>query len=495
MKRSNIFFIENHLLILLVLIISFTSPFLGIIKAQTNIVRAFPNLSFSSPVDIQFPKDNTNRLFVVSQEGVIHVLENNSDINTSSTFLDIRDSLLFGGEQGLVGLAFHPNFVSNGYFFLNYTRTNPRRTIISRFSVSADHNLADPNSEVILLEVDQPYSNHNGGQISFGPDGYLYTSLGDGGSGGDPENRAQNLSSLLGKILRIDVDNQDADKKYSIPNDNPFKGNNLNFAEEIYAYGLRNVWRFSFDDIGRLWAADVGQGSWEEISIIENGGNYGWKIMEGFHCYIPSTNCSQEGLELPVWEYGHNSNGGYSITGGYIYSGASAPELLNKYVYGDFVSGNIWALDPNDSTNTFIRNFNARISTFGVDQNSDLYLADYNSGSIFKFIDDNVNSVSSSTPNLFKLDQNYPNPFNPSTIISYSIPGNIGNDGLHYIKLKIFDILGKEITTLVNQEQKSGNYQVEFNAEKLNQKLSSGVYFYKLSINNLTETKKMLLLN
>lgn len=464
-------------------------------KSQTRIINAFPNLSFSSPVDIQFPKDNTNRLFVVSQEGIIHVFENSNEVTTASVFLDIRDSVLFGGEQGLLGLAFHPNYQSNGYFYLNYTKSNPRRTIISRFSVSANQNVADKNSKLILLEVDQPYSNHNGGQISFGPDRYLYTSLGDGGSGGDPENRAQNLSSLLGKILRINVDNQEGDKNYSIPNDNPYKGNTDNIKEEIYAYGLRNVWRFSFDQQNRLWAADVGQNKWEEVNIIKNGGNYGWKIMEGFHCYSPSTNCRQEGLELPVWEYGHNSNGGYSITGGYVYTGTSAPELLNKYVYSDFLTGNIWALDPIDSSNTLVSNFNARISVFGVDQNNDLYFADYNSGNIFKFLDDNVNSISSQSPNKFKLYQNYPNPFNPSTVISYSIPASKEDRNTHSVSLRIFNILGKVVTTLVNGQQNPGNYNVEFNTEKLSQKLSSGIYFYKLQINSLTETKKMLLLN
>ncbi len=491
---NRIYILEYHLVLLLFVTLSFTSPFLEIINAQTNIVRAFPNLTFSSPVDIQFPNDNSNRLFVVSQEGIIHVFENTSDVSSSSIFLDLRDSVLFGGEQGLLGLAFHPNFIVNGYFYVNYTRSNPRRSIISRFSLSADKNSADPKSEVILLEIDQPYSNHNGGQTSFGPDGFLYISLGDGGSGGDPENRAQNLTSLLGKILRIDVDNEEFDKKYRIPNDNPYKGNNLNIAEEIFAYGLRNVWRFSFDDIGRLWAADVGQGAWEEINIIENGGNYGWKIMEGFHCYSPSSNCNQDGLDLPIWEYGHNSNGGYSITGGYVYSGTSVPQLLNKYVYGDFVTGNIWALDPDDTTNNFVKKFNARISTFGVDQNEELYFADYNSGAIFKFIDDNVNSVSSLFPKFIKLEQNFPNPFNPSTTIKYSVPIDERQE-IKEVKLVVFDILGKEVVTLVNELQKPGIYNVEFNTDKLNQKLSSGIYFYRLSINNLIETKKMILLN
>ena len=249
------------------------------------IVDAFPNLNFDQPVDIQSPKDGTNRIFVLSQPGIVFVFDNDAKTKTKKVFLDIRNKVLYGGEQGLLGLAFHPNFKSNGFFYLDYTIDNPRRTVVSRFRVSAkDPNKADPGSEVILFEVEQPYSNHNGGQISFGPDGYLYVSLGDGGSGGDPKNNAQNLKSLLGKILRIDVDKKSNGKNYSIPDDNPFKGNKNGNKEEIFAFGLRNVWRFSFDKKGNLWAADVGQNEWEELNIIEKGKNYGWRIMEGKHC-------------------------------------------------------------------------------------------------------------------------------------------------------------------------------------------------------------------
>ena len=207
------------------------------------------------------------------------MFENNSSVSQSKIFLDIRSKVLFGGEQGLLGLAFHPNYKQNGYFYINYTTSNPRRTVISRFNVSNDNpDLADPNSELILLEIAQPYSNHNGGQTSFGPDGYLYISLGDGGSGGDPQNYAQNPNSLLGKLLRIDVDKNENGNNYAIPVDNPFI-NSPGFRKEIYAYGLRNVWKFSFDSqTKQLWGADVGQNLVEEINLIEKGGNYGMNI-------------------------------------------------------------------------------------------------------------------------------------------------------------------------------------------------------------------------
>jgi glucose/arabinose dehydrogenase len=360
------------------------------IENSNIIVEAFPNLNFEQPVDIQSPKDGTNRLFVLSQPGIIFVFENDPGTKQKEIFLDIRGKVLFGGEQGLLGLAFHPDYKQNGYFFLDYTANNPRRTVISRFKVSHDDpNKADPESELILLEVEQPYSNHNGGQISFGPDGYLYISLGDGGSGGDPLNAGQDLTMLLGSLLRIDVDKISDGRNYAIPDDNPFKDNGEGFKEEIYAYGLRNIWRFSFDNQNRLWAADVGQNKWEEINIIEKGKNYGWRIMEGKHCFDPPANCDTTGLVLPIWEYGHDDAGGYSITGGFVYNGTSAPGLKGKYIYADYVVGKIWILEYVNGivNNSLLTRTNYLISTFGVDENDELYFSDHNSGRLYKFVD------------------------------------------------------------------------------------------------------------
>lgn len=359
-------------------------------NSQSIIEEAFPNLTFEQPVDIQSPDDGTNRLFVLSQPGIIYAFDNDKDVKEKKVFLDIRNKVLFGGEQGLLGLVFHPNYQQNGYFYLDYTTNNPRRTVISRFQVSQnDVNKAESESEFILLEVEQPYSNHNGGQISFGPDGYLYISLGDGGSGGDPLNAGQDLTQLLGSLLRIDVDNISDGRNYSIPDDNPFKGNDKGFKEEIFAYGLRNVWRFSFDDKNRLWAADVGQNKWEEINLIEKGKNYGWRIMEGKHCFNPETNCDTTGLVFPIWEYGHNDTGGFSVTGGYVYEGSSAPSLKGKYIYADYVVGKIWILDYQNGivTNNLLVKTNYLISTFGIDHNKELYFTDHNKGKIYLFND------------------------------------------------------------------------------------------------------------
>ena len=335
---------------------------------------AFSNLTFNQPVGIFNPNDGTNRLFVIEQAGVIRVFENSPIVSASSTFLDIRSQVLFGGEQGLLGLAFHPNYALNGYFYVNYVADNPLRTVIARYSVSPNNpNQALNDSEFILLEVNQPFSNHKGGQIAFGTDGYLYIGLGDGGSGGDPFGNAQNRSTPLGKILRINVDSPSQGRNYSIPPDNPYFGNALGFREEIYAYGFRNPWRFSFDSpTGRLWVGDVGQNLREEIDIVEKGKNYGWNIMEGSLNY---SGVSQSGLEFPVWEYGRDE--GIAVIGGYVYHGSTLAGLNSKYVFGDYGSGKIWALQIDGvavPVNILLADTDLNISSFGVDERNELYL-------------------------------------------------------------------------------------------------------------------------
>ncbi|MHA6247562.1 PQQ-dependent sugar dehydrogenase [Pontibacter sp. CAU 1760] len=353
-------------------------------EAQYNLQPAYSNLEFDRPVEAVWSEENQGRLYVLDQEGKIFWMPRNSQAGTRpSLYLDISDRVSAGGEMGLLGLTFHPNFAQNGYFYVNYTTSDPLQTRISRFKASAgNQGMVDPKSETILLTYSQPYRNHNGGKVTFGPDGYLYIAVGDGGSGGDPQNNAQDRSTLLGKILRIDVNAASGNRPYGIPADNPYAGNQQGYREEIYAYGLRNPWKISFDaKTGQLWAADVGQNKIEEIDIIRKGGNYGWRIMEGTQCYNPESNCDKSGLILPVHQYTHAD--GVSVTGGFVYRGTAIPELQGKYVYADYVSGKVWALEVNERgekvSNTLLLTSGFPISSFGQDHDKELLLLSYGS--------------------------------------------------------------------------------------------------------------------
>ncbi|MFD0750262.1 PQQ-dependent sugar dehydrogenase [Mucilaginibacter calamicampi] len=352
-----------------------------------SIVQAFPNMAaITNPIELTAPNDGTNRIFVASVKGTINVFANDATTSAKNVFLDIISKVASGGELGLLGLAFSPDYKTNGYFYVNYTRRNPSlETVIARYKVSAGNpNQADPASEEILITFAQPFENHNGGKLAFGNDGFLYIATGDGGSGGDPNKNGQNNKTLLGKILRIDVSAAGA---YKIPADNPFKGNTTGLREEIYAYGMRNPWRFSFDrTTGMLWAADVGQDKTEEIDIIEKGGNYGWNPMEGGDCYV--SGCDKTGLTLPIYSYSHSI--GSSITGGYVSRDKNLPGLNGRYIYGDYVSGSIWALSNANKTagqNDLIGKVSGgTLSSFGEDSNNNLYILNYSEGKIYKFV-------------------------------------------------------------------------------------------------------------
>jgi glucose/arabinose dehydrogenase len=336
----------------------------------------------TSPVDFEFPNDGTGRFFILEQTGKIRIIQ--GGVLLSSPFLDITNLLESGGEKGLLGLAFHPLYAQNGRFFVNYTRrvSGQLQTVIAEYHVSAnDPNKADPTGTITLV-VDQPFDNHNGGQLAFGSDTYLYIALGDGGSGGDPFGNGQNLATLLGKLLRIDID---SGTPYVIPPDNPFV-NDPPALGEIWAYGLRNPWRFSFDRVThRLFAGDVGQDNYEEVDIITKGRNYGWNIMEGRHCYPPpTTDCDKTGLTPPIAEYSHSE--GQAIIGGYVYRGAAIPALRGIYVFGDYISGKIWGLrlvSPGTWRRVLLLSSGKFISGFGQDAAGELYLLDYNNGIVY----------------------------------------------------------------------------------------------------------------
>jgi glucose/arabinose dehydrogenase len=348
-----------------------------------SVERAFPNLTFRHLTSLAQPDDGLDRIFVTEQGGRILVFPNRRQVAAPVLFLDLSSRVSEAGdEEGLLGLAFDPNYRRNGYFYVYYSAANPRRSIVSRFSANPDaQGTADPEGELVIMEIPQPYSNHNGGQLAFGPEGYLYVGLGDGGGAGDPHGNGQNKATLLGSILRIDVAGSSKQERYRIPADNSFVGA-PGARQEIWAYGFRNPWRFSFDrQTGLMWAADVGQNSWEEIDLVEKGLNYGWNVLEGTHCFSPRSGCEGAGLQPPVAEY--SSSEGCSVIGGYVYRGARLPHLVGAYIYGDFCSGKIWGFRYDGGLRegpTLLAETGLSITSFGQDLAGDLYILSRNSG-------------------------------------------------------------------------------------------------------------------
>ncbi|WP_431157476.1 PQQ-dependent sugar dehydrogenase [Winogradskyella poriferorum] len=398
--------------------------------------------NFDRPVNLKHAGDD--KLYVVEQDGYIKII--NADGSVESTaFLDIDSRVInTGNERGLLGLAFHPNYITNGHFYVNYIN-NSGNTVISRFNRSSTNPLlADPNSELILLSYSQPFTNHNGGDMAFGQDGYLYISSGDGGSGGDPQNNSQNLTNLLGKILRIDIDNTENGNNYAIPSDNPFDGSLTN-SEEIWAYGLRNPWKFSFDSLnGDIWIADVGQQEYEEINratLTDAGLNYGWRCYEG-NATFNTTGCpASNTLTFPVAEYNHTTSGQFkcSITGGYRYRGSTYTNFSGKYFFADYCSGEIGYLTENGSNwDMTLVDFSGNWVAFGEDINGELYISDITSGNIYKLVD-----------NLLSIDENelsritaYPNPSEGTLNIDFtSFPIN------QKITIEIIDLHGKTVVS------------------------------------------------
>lgn len=439
--------------------------------------------SLDNPVNIKHAGDD--RLFVVEQAGTIQIVNAEGTLNPNP-FLDIT-SIVYDGasEQGLLGIAFHPNYETNGYFYVNYIN-NSQDTVISRFERS-DTDTADPDSELILLTISQPYNNHNGGDLAFDTDGYLYIATGDGGNFGDPQNRAQNLNTLLGKILRIDVDNPDGTNNYGIPTGNPFVSN-TNALDEIWAYGLRNPWKFSFDkDTGDLWIADVGQNLYEEINMVSpeesaNGLNYGWRCYEGNTAYN-STNCPDDSnFTFPIGVYAHSGNGGptkCSITGGYRYRGIENSSLTGLYFFADFCSNEIGFLQANGSdwTLTFSSPYlNNEWSCFGEDVNGELYIAGLTSGTIYK-ITENSLSTSDQQINNIKL---YTNPENQTITLELNSNNSIN-------QLNLYDIQGKFLKSITNFESS----KVTISSEGL----SSGVYLLELQKHDGSRFIKKLIID
>lgn len=351
-------------------------------QGEVALQPMFAGESFDRPVALLQLPEGGNDWYVVEKGGTVERVTGEGLKAQRRLFVDLHQRVESGpSEAGLLGMAFHPDFAKNGQVFLSYTRANPLTSVLSRFVSHDDGLTLDPASEQVLLTVKQPYGNHNGGNIAFGPDGYLYYGLGDGGSGGDPHGNGQNTNTLLGAMLRLDVD---GGIPYVIPPGNPFaKGGG---RPEIFAWGLRNPWRWSFDrKSGELWVGDVGQNDWEEIDRVKAGDNLGWNRWEGSHCY-GSVSCSDKGVVMPVTDYSHSE--GCSVTGGYVYRGKAIPNLQGKYLYGDFCSGRIWELDSGNLATPprILLHSGKRISSFAEDRQGELYLLDYGSGRIFRLV-------------------------------------------------------------------------------------------------------------
>lgn len=372
-------------------------------------VEAFPGLEWDQwepvneagkvqamrPIVITHANDDSGRIFVATQDGMIHVLPEGAESKKTILFADMRSKSApyqKANEEGFLGLAFHPKHADNGKFYVYYTsKADPHTSVVSEFTVDpADANKALLDSEKILWKLEQPFSNHNGGTIAFGPDGYLYIGLGDGGSADDPFDNGQNLNTVLGSILRIDVDGKSGGKAYGIPKDNPFVGKE-DAQPEIFAYGFRNIWRLSFDrETGDLWVGDVGQNLWEEIDIVEAGKNYGWNRWEGTHPFGDRDPSVAADAVMPIWEYDHGV--GKSITSGYVYRGTSVPELQGKFLYSDYVTGKLWALEYDRDAKKVTKNYSIPsnkmpVLTFGEDQDGEVYFSieSANGRGIYKF--------------------------------------------------------------------------------------------------------------
>lgn len=343
-----------------------------------------------APLAIAHAGDGSGRLFVAEQGGRIRIVRD--EVLAEQPFLDISDRITSGGERGLLGLAFHPRFPADPRLFVDYT-DEQGNTRVSAFTVDpASPDRIDPATEQRLLFVGQPYPNHNGGALAFGPDGFLYVSLGDGGGGGDPEGNGQDLRALLAKILRIDMDRTEGDRAYGIPPDNPYADGADSRAPEIWLWGLRNPWRMSFDRLtGDLWIGDVGQGDWEEIDVqragAPGGTNFGWNVMEGSHCYRPRADCDRTGLTLPVTDYGHDQ--GCTVIGGHVYRGTAQPALVGGYVFADYCSGRVWAIDARGDDlrpPTLVGEPGRNLSTFGEDEAGELYATDIGAGALVRVV-------------------------------------------------------------------------------------------------------------
>lgn len=447
-------------------------------RASYQLVPAFPGLVFVGPTDIQRANDGSNRMFVAEKRGLIWVFDADSP-DTATVFLDIQDRVRPVGEAGLIGLAFHPDHAANGVFFVFFVTTKPSRSVVARYTVTADPDVADRDSQVLLIDVPQSTVYHNGGQLAFDADGLLYIAMGDDHLSAS----AQDLADLPGSILRIDVDvppppDGSTAPLYEIPPDNPFAGNSSGYREEIFAYGFRNPWRFSIDSLsGELWVTDVGEDTYEEINIVTRGRNYGWPLMEGPACFEPAA-CDTAGKNLAAPLYSYTHADGVAVIGGYRYWGHRMPELAGLYVFADYTGGTVWGLryDGAGTPERIDLVPNAPILlTFGLGFNNDILMGS-SDGTIYK-LDVVVSGAEAMPPGASRLLGSFPNPFNPTTTIRY----RLGREAT--VRLDVVAVDGALVRRLVSGARPAGEHQARWSGETDHGgRAASGVYFARLVV-------------
>jgi glucose/arabinose dehydrogenase len=378
---------------------------------QVRFEQVHEVLRFLEPVQVVFDGVHDNTMYVVEKSGIVRRVSTRADAAEKPVYLDIKERVADkNDEEGLLSLVFHPEFEKNGNLFVWYTAHRPRRGVLSKFTTTPESQEVDPASEVVLLEVDEPWGNHNGGTVLFGPDGFLYLGIGDGGAANDPQESGQNKKTLLGKIIRININKPEEDRPYSIPSDNPFVGVG-NTREEIWATGMRNPWRMSFDrETGKLWAGDVGQHAWEEIDVVVKAGNYGWNVREGYHEFQGDQSGADQMID-PVFEYGRRSGG--SITGGYVYRGPTISWLIGDYVYADYLSKRIWSLTrtegdkPAYKANQIATTTPLSISSFGENPDGEILACGFQTpyasiGKIYRLVPVEEEDLSNSTTDIIR---------------------------------------------------------------------------------------------
>jgi len=438
-----------------------------IVNAQSITLQEFAT-GFTAPVEIV--NANDSRMFVVQQNGIIKIVQPNGTVNPTN-FLNISSKITYGGERGLLGLAFHPQYSTNGYFFVYYNDTDGNITV-ARYTRSTNPDVADPNSEKLILTQSKPFDNHNGGSIHFAPDGYLWIVTGDGGSGGDPNNNGQNKNSLLGKLLRLDINSTGP---YNIPPGNPFVG--VDGADEVWAFGLRNAWKFNFDTVsGNVMIADVGQGQYEEINrvpLTQAGVNYGWRCYEGNNTYNTSGCAAQSTMTFPVAVYDH-SGGKCSITGGYVYRGTQFPAFQGKYIFADYCSTQIGILNTNNSITWSPAFSGNNFSTFGVNNQNELFVAAVNNGKIFRVTTTTLGTQENDNLAQIKV---YPNPASKKVFIEGLKDKNISAEIINFEGRKVLESAKIENDNSINI---SG--------------IPAGVYFINLKSGDLKSYSQKLII-